>query len=68
MEEVNSAPGASIYVIGFTYQGYKYHWSTNYHNFQCPLTFDTFDIPPANSVNWIFSRTDPEEGENNETD
>lgn len=64
MEEVNSAPGLSVYIIGFTYQGYKYHWSTKYHNFQCPLTFDIFNSPPLNSINLIFTMTDPE-GDNN---
>lgn len=54
-------PGLSIYVIGFTYKGYKYHWSKTHHNFQCPLTFDIFTSPPVNSYNWIFSREDPED-------
>ena len=54
--QINSAPGLSIEIIGFTYEGLTYSWSEEKECYCSKISNKTYQTTPVGAYNLKWSR------------
>ena len=63
--EVNSAPGRSVYLIGFWVDNFHYLWSAEHSGFYNEVTGVIFSSLPVGAYGLEWSLHDPDKENNN---